>query len=72
MPGPTGGVAKWDTAGPGLGKVFLKEEMPAQRMDGSSTQTDGRGREWRGQMGTMGGRGGHAQASLDKWVAILA
>ena len=47
MPGPTGGVAKWDTAGPGAWeRVFLKEEMPAQRMDGSSTQTDGRGGEW--------------------------
>lgn len=52
--------------------MFLKEEMAAQGMDGSSTQTDGRGGEWRGQIGTIGARGGHAQASLDKWAEILA
>lgn len=46
--------------------------MAAQGMDGSSTQTDGRGGEWRGQIGPIGARGGHAQASLDKWVEILA
>ena len=61
--------------GQGLGKECFGRRKQLQRgWTGPAPEMMGgerRGGEGRGQMGTIGGGGGHAQASLEKWAEIL-